>query len=266
MWVHQIDPVIVEVFGWQIRWYGLMYIIGFIIGGQILIHLSKEGFLKLKRKEIDAFVTTLILGMILGARLIYVFVYNWDYYRDHLLELLSIWQGGLSFHGALMGFVVVIFIWAKRTKRPFYQLGDSLALAGTLGVGFGRIGNFINGELYGRVSEAGWGVVFPEGGPYPRHPSQLYEAFFEGFFLFSILWFLRGRVRFHGVISAVFLIGYGTFRYGIEFFREADPQLGYYFGGTTTMGQILCVLMIVAGFGIYAHAKKNRDPVEIIIS
>lgn len=261
MWVHNLDPVIFQVWGFQVRWYGMMYVIGFIVAVQIFNHLSRQRFLQMNRQEIDSFSMTMLIGMLLGARLTYVFVYNWDYHQNHLAEILSIWKGGLSFHGAIIGFIVVIAAWARKKRIPFYQIGDSAALSGTLGLGFGRMGNFINGELYGRISETNWGVIFPDGGPYPRHPSQLYEACFEGPVLFFLLWFIKRKAKHYGVISAAFLLGYGIFRYFIEFFREADPQLGYYLNGTTTMGQILCFIMIVGGVGIYLHGKRLHHPV-----
>ena len=262
MWTHNLDPVIFQIFGLQVRWYGLMYVISFMIAVYILNRLLKEKFLQMSRQEIDSFSTVMMIGMLIGARLAYVFIYNWDYYRDNLGSLLSVWQGGLSFHGAIVGFVVVMIVWSKKKGIPFYQLSDSSVLSGTLGLGLGRLGNFINGELYGRLSEDHWGVVFPSGGPYPRYPSQLYEAFFEGFVLFCLLWFIKRKVVYYGVISASFLLGYGILRYFIEFFREADSQLGYYLNGTTTMGQILCFFMVLSGLGFYFHAKRLNHPIS----
>ena len=263
MWTHDLDPVIFQIFNLSIRWYGMMYVIAFIVAGQILARLSRQGFLKLNKQEIDSFSTAMLIGMLLGARLTYVFIYNWDYHRNHPWELLSVWKGGLSYHGALMGFIVVMLIWARRKHIPFYQLSDSLALSVSLGVGLGRIGNFINGELFGRITQSNWGVIFPTGGPYPRHPSQLYEAFFEGLVLFLILWPVKRRTGHYGVVSAAYLLGYGVFRYFIEFFREADSQMGYYLNGTTTMGQILCLMMITLGIAVYYHTKMLRSPIQI---
>lgn len=258
MWTHNLDPVIFDLGPLQVRWYGLMYVIGFIIAGQLFNRLSKQGFLQFTKKDIDNFITTMMIGMFLGARLVYVFVYNWDYYSQNLSELLAVWKGGLSFHGAIIGFVITMIIWAKKKNLSFFQISDSLALAGTPGMCLGRIGNFINGELYGRTADVPWAMIFPGGGPYPRHPSQLYEAFFEGLILFCVLWAVKQKVNRYGIISTLFLVGYGVARYFIEFFREADSQLGYYFGGTTTMGQILCLLMIGAGlFVFYMSSKKN---------
>ncbi len=259
-----LDPVIFSMGPLQVRWYGLMYVIGFICAGFLFNRLIKEGFLQMDKKKIDSFITMQIMFMFVGARSAYVFIYNWDYYAYHLTELFAVWKGGLSFHGAVAGFFLGAIFFAKRNKLPVLQLTDITALAGPLGVMFGRIGNFINGELYGRVTDVSWGFIFPGGGPYPRHPSQLYESLFEGLILFLILWFIRTKVKSYGMITGIFFIIYGIFRYFIEFFREADAQLGYYFGGTTTMGQILCLLQIVFGIAVLIYAVKRPTPVNRI--
>ncbi|MDD0852602.1 prolipoprotein diacylglyceryl transferase [Halobacteriovorax sp. GB3] len=254
----QIDPVIFSLGPLQVRWYGLMYVIGFLIAGFLLKKLVQRNFFKVGVEKIDSLITTMLICMFLGARLIYVFVYNWDYYSHNLAELLSVWKGGLSFHGAIIGLVVGGIIFARRNNIPWFQVMDSVALAGCPGLFFGRMGNFINGELYGRVTDSPLGMVFPNGGPYPRHPSQLYEGILEGVVLTLILWLVVRRVKVYGIICAFFLIGYGSFRYFVEFFREADKQLGYYFAGTTTMGQILCLLMIIAGVLLMGFARKKN--------
>jgi phosphatidylglycerol:prolipoprotein diacylglycerol transferase len=258
-----ISPVIFSVGPLEVRWYGLMYVIGFIIAGQLFNILSKEGFLRLNKKQIDNYIAYyLIIGMFLGARIAYVFIYNWDYYSQHMDEILAVWKGGLSFHGAVAGLCLGTWIFARKHKLHFLEVTDSLAAAGTQGLFFGRMGNFINGELYGRVTDSPFGMVFKNGGPYPRHPSQLYEGILEGIILFLILWFMRKKVKIHGMISTVFMVGYGAFRYFVEFFREADAQLGYYFGGTTTMGQILCFIMILLGGFVFWYAKRLNLTVQ----
>lgn len=251
-----IDPILFSVGPLQVRWYGLMYVVGFIICGKLLAVLSNRQFFKLPKDKIDNFVTTSIIGMFLGARIFYVFIYNWDFYSKNLGKILAVWEGGLSFHGAVFGLCMTSIYVSRKLGVHWFQVSDSMVVAGTQGVFFGRFGNFVNGELYGRVTDSSLGMIFPLGGPYPRHASQLYEGFLEGIVLFAILWLMHRRVKLHGVCSAFFLIIYGVFRYIIEFFREADPQLGYYFGGTTTMGQILCFLMILIGIGLYLYAKK----------
>ncbi len=258
-YIHQLEPVIFSLGPIQVRWYGLMYVVGFLIAGQLFKKLSQEKFFRVSEEKIDSLITTLIVCMFLGARIFYVFIYNWDYYQDHLLELLSVWQGGLSFHGALTGLIVGGFIFGKRNNLSIGEVMDNVALAGTPGLFFGRIGNFINGELYGRTTDSAIGMIFPGGGPYPRHPSQLYEAVLEGVVLTLILWALKLKfVKRYGELAAVFIAGYGIMRFIVEFYREPDTQLGYYFG-FLTMGQILCFIMIVVGAIAYNLAlRKNQ--------
>jgi len=256
-YVHQLNPVLIDLGAVQVRWYGLMYVVGFIIAGILLKLLVKQNFLKVSVEKIDSLVTTMIICMFVGARTAYVFIYNWDYYSQNLTDLLAVWKGGLSFHGALVGLIAGGVIFARQNKLSWMEVMDSVALAGTQGLFFGRLGNFINGELYGRITNSSVGIIFPQGGPFPRHASQLYEAFLEGILLCLILWFVKSRVKVYGIIGAFFVGFYGVFRFIVEFFREPDSQLGYYFG-FITMGQILCFLMILAGVGLYIHAKKRN--------
>ncbi len=260
-YVHNLNPVIFGIGPLQVRWYGLMYVVGFIIAGYILKILVRKKFYKITEDKIDSMITTMILCMFVGARLAYVFIYNWDYYSDHLSELLSVWQGGLSFHGALVGLIVGGYIFGKQNGVSLAQVMDNVALAGTQGLFFGRMGNFINGELFGRQTDVAWGIIFKDGGPFPRHPSQLYEAFLEGLLLFAFLWFMQPRVKRYGEISAYFIGGYGVLRFIVEFFREPDTQLGYYFS-FLTMGQILCFLMIVVGVITYWLAARAKQEIS----
>lgn len=257
-YVHNLNPILLHLGPLQIRWYGVMYVIGFIIAGLLFKQLVKQGFFKIPMEKVDTLVTTLIVSMFLGARLAYVFIYNWDYYSQHLTELLAVWQGGLSFHGAIVGMCIGCWWFARQNKIPWLQVTDALALAGAQGLFFGRMGNFINGELFGRPTDSWVGIIFPQGGLMPRHPSQLYEAIFEGLVLCLILWLVKSRVKIYGIVSAFFLGGYGFFRFCIEFFREPDAQLGLYFGAFS-MGQILCFLMILFAFVIYFFAKKQQN-------
>jgi len=252
------DPIIISFGPIAIRWYALMYVVGFMVAGQLLKVLCKKGFFQVAEEKIDSLITTMFVGMFLGARVFYVFIYNWDYYQDHLGELFAVWKGGLSFHGALTGLIIAGYVFAKRNGISWAQVMDCVALSGTPGLFFGRMGNFINGELYGRITDAPVGMIFPSGGPYPRHPSQLYEGILEGLVLTMILWFLLKRVKHYGYLASTFLIGYGFFRFIVEYFREADAQLGYYFGGTTTMGQILCLIMIGVGLTALFYANKLK--------
>ncbi|MGZ3787653.1 MAG: prolipoprotein diacylglyceryl transferase [Bacteriovorax sp.] len=256
-YVHNLNPVLFDLGVVQIRWYGLMYVIGFIIAGFLLKVLVRNHFFKIAEEKIDSLITTMIVCMFIGARTAYVFIYNWDYYSQNLGDLLAVWKGGLSFHGALVGLIVGGVIFARQNKLSWMEVMDSVALTGTQGLFFGRLGNFINGELYGRITTSSIGIIFPQGGPFPRHASQLYEAFLEGLLLFAILWMVKARVKIYGIIGGVFVGLYGVFRFIVEFFREPDSQLGYYFG-FITMGQILCFIMILAGVGLIIYAKKKN--------
>ncbi|NOT79559.1 MAG: prolipoprotein diacylglyceryl transferase [Bacteriovoracaceae bacterium] len=257
-YIHNIDPVIFDLGPLQIRWYGLMYVIGFIIAGYLLKVLAKEKFFKVEIEKIDSLVTTMIVCMFLGARFFYVFIYNWDYYSVNMLELLAVWKGGLSFHGALVGLCIGGYIFGRQNKLTWFEVMDCVALSGSQGLFWGRLGNFINGELYGRPTSSFVGIIFPNGGGLaPRHASQLYEAFLEGVLLTLILWIMKSRVKVYGMISAFFIAGYGLFRFVVEFYREPDSQLGYYFG-FLTMGQILCFIMIIVGTGVGFYAKQRN--------
>lgn len=256
-WQHNLNPIILDFGAIQVRWYGLMYVIGFLIGGYLLGKLTEQKFFKTTKENVDSLVTTVIILMFIFARLAYVFIYNWDYYSDHLEELLSVWKGGLSFHGAIVGFVIGGLLFARKHNLSWFQVMDSIALAGTQGLFFGRLGNFINGELYGRMTDSWVGIIFPQGGPYPRHPSQLYEAVAEGIILSLLLWMIKSRTKIYGIISAFFMIGYGSFRFMVEFFREPDAQLGFIVG-SFSMGQILCFIMILIGIILLKIANDKK--------
>ena len=266
-YVHNLNPVIFDlgtILGFgpiQVRWYGLMYVVGFIIAGYLLKVLIRNKFYKITEDKVDSMITTMILCMFVGARLAYVFIYNWDYYSEHLSELLAVNKGGLSFHGALVGLIVGGWIFGRKNKVSLAQVMDNVALAGSQGLFFGRIGNFINGELYGRTTDAWVGIIFKDGGPFPRHPSQLYEAFLEGILLSVFLWFMKNKVKNYGELSGYFIGGYGILRFCVEFFREPDSQLGYYFG-FLTMGQILCFLMIIVGVITYFVARRMKEEIS----
>lgn len=261
-----IDPVFFSIGPISVHWYGLMYVIGFLLGTFLLKKLVREGVTELKPSLVDTYVTYLIIGLFIGARLVYVFIYNWKIYAADPLEIFAVWKGGLSFHGGLLGLVCATCFFVYRYKVNFFSLADGMAVAAAPGLFFGRMGNFINGELYGRITDSKIGMLFPGAGPYPRHPSQLYEAVLEGIVTFFILWCLRKKVKYDGILSGLFLVLYGTFRYCIEFFREPDVQLGLFFWGTTSMGQILCLLMIVSGI-IYisiCYKMKRKKNYHVI--
>ncbi|OGQ35575.1 MAG: prolipoprotein diacylglyceryl transferase [Deltaproteobacteria bacterium RIFCSPHIGHO2_12_FULL_43_9] len=252
-----IDPVLVHLGPVEIRYYGLMYVLGFIVAFLFLRKLSKEGFFKFSYPEISDLLFWLFVGLLIGARIFYVIFYNPTIYLQHPLSIFAIWEGGLSFHGGLAGVIFVAWIYSKKKNIPFLHLGDSMTLVAPFGLFFGRIGNFLNGELYGRITTLRWGTIFPNGGPYPRHPSQIYEALGEGLLLLAILWLAKTKVKHTGIISALFLICYGIIRFFIEFFRLPDVQLGFIIG-QFSMGQILCFAMIIAGGIIFYYARKGR--------
>lgn len=250
-----IDPVILSLGPIHFRWYGAMYVLSFIIGAALLKYLADKKFWPLPPKDIDQFITYLLIGMFLGARAAYVLLYNWEHYSNNFLEVFAIWKGGLSFHGAVLGMCLATWLFARKKEVHFLQLSDCLALAGTPGLFLGRMGNFINGELYGRVTDSWIGIVFPEGGPFPRHPSQIYEGVLEGIILFCFLFFLHKRQQYYGFVSSFFLLAYGVFRFFVEFFREPDIQMGYFLT-FLTLGQILSLLMIPLSYIVLKHAER----------
>lgn len=251
-----ISPEIIKIGPLSVRWYGLMYLIGFICSYLIVKGEIKRRGLRVERDFLENLYFYLILGLLVGARLGYVIFYNLPYYINHPLEVFAIWQGGMSFHGGLIGVIVAAFIFTKTRKFDFFTLTDMLVITAPIGLGLGRIGNFINGELFGRITDVPWAMVFPEGGPLPRHPSQLYEAVLEGVLLFIILWFLKDKFTRSGIVSSLFLILYGVFRFFVEFFREPDPQIGYIMG-IFTMGQVLCCLMILTGLSLFFYRSRK---------
>ncbi len=260
----EIDPVAFSIglfgFSFAIRWYALAYLTGFLGGwvyGGWLADLDRDR--RPNREDIDNILPWLVMGVILGGRLGYVLFYNLDYYLQHPLRIPFIWEGGMSFHGGLVGVVVVCAAYARYYKFSPLAMGDIIAMVAPIGLFFGRIANFINGELFGRISTVPWAVRFPYGGNLPRHPSQLYEAFLEGVVLFVILFILARKPdirRTPGILFGVMLAGYGASRFIVEFFREPDPQIGLllqYF----TMGQFLCLPMMAAGAGVVWYARKK---------
>ena len=241
-----IDPVILKIGPLSMRWYGLMYIFGFVSSYLLVIYQLKKKALKIDRAIIDDLFFYLILGLIVGARLGYVIFYNLGFYLENPLDIFIIWRGGMSFHGGLIGTFIVCLLVIKKKKLNFFQTVDLIIPTCPIGIGFGRLGNFINGELFGKPTSVPWAMVFPEGGPSPRHPSQLYEMFFEGILLFCILWIYKDKKKRDGDVFALFLILYGLFRIFCELFREPDSQLGYIFS-LLSMGQILSLCMIAIG-------------------
>jgi len=257
----QIDPVIFSLGPLKVRWYGLMYVFGFAAAYLLVARQIRTYRLKFIEDHFEDLNFVLIIGLILGARLGYVVFYNTGYYLHNPGEIFAVWQGGMSFHGALLGLVTAGVLFCRKKGLPFLKTADLYAVTVPIGLGLGRIGNFINGELFGRVSDVPWSMVFPAGGPLPRHPSQLYECLLEGILLFTILWFLKS-VHYNrkwpaGSLFAAFLIGYGLLRSFAELFRQPDIQLGFLVGGLT-MGQILSSLMILTGIVIIIFNRQKR--------
>lgn len=260
-----LDPIAFKIGPVAIRWYSLAYMFGFLGGwiyGRELVKRQPLGRVSLK--QVDDFIVWVVLGVILGGRIGYVLFYNLPYYMTAPGEAFKIWQGGMSFHGGLIGVVIAVIAYAIRQNIPVLRLGDLSAAGATIGLFFGRIANFINDELYGRVTDVPWAIIFPKAGPEPRHPSQLYEAASEGLLLFIILYVLMRYTKMpgrYGAIFGVFLTGYGISRFLIEFVREPDVQIGLYFD-LISQGQILCVPMILVGLGLIWHAyRKPAVPV-----
>ncbi|MDA0261173.1 MAG: prolipoprotein diacylglyceryl transferase [Proteobacteria bacterium] len=250
-----IDPIIVSIdLGFMrlaIRWYALAYVAGLILGWRYVRRYAAYPEARLTVLQVDDFLVWATLAVVLGGRLGYVVFYQAAYFAAHPLEIFLVWQGGMSFHGGLVGVTLALIMFARRHQLPLLRLADAIACAVPIGLFFGRIANFINGELFGRLSDAPWAVVFPAGGPSPRHPSQLYEAALEGLVLFVILLIASRRpsVRARpGTLTGIFCAGYAVARALVELFRQPDAHLGFLFGATT-MGQLLSLPLL--GFGLF---------------
>lgn len=255
-----IDPIAIQLGPIAIRWYALAYITGLTLGWLYIKRLVRFPPHAMREIDVDDFLVWATLGVVLGGRLGYVVFYKPAYYFSHPLEIVQLWQGGMAFHGGALGVIIAIILFAKRRGLNLFAIGDVVCCAVPIGLFFGRIANFINGELYGRVApDALLAMVFPGGGPEPRHPSQLYQASLEGLALFiilALLWRVRSFRERRGALAGTFLIGYGIARIIGEFFRQPDAHLGFLVGGAT-MGQLLSLPLIVAGAGVIAWAFKR---------
>ncbi len=270
-WNHipeKIDPVLFQIGAFQLRYYGLMYIVAFSIVYVLVLHRVKKEQYEYSGELIQGYMLWAALGLIIGGRIGYVLFYNLEYYISHPLEIFLPFSftgglhftgiGGMSYHGGLIGVLSGVIMFCYKNKISFWSSVDLFAPAIPLGYMFGRIGNFINGELYGRVTTVPWGMYFPlDTTGQLRHPSQLYEAFFEGLFLFFVLWSLRKKRMFNGFLFSLYLVGYGLVRFFIEFVRQPDYQLGFILG-SFTMGQILCFLMIIAGAAVFLIRNRHE--------
>ena len=257
----QFDPVAFHIGPLAVRWYGLMYLIGFVLFAALGKLRARENLLTgWHPRDVDDMLFYGVFGVILGGRLGYVLFYKPSYYLAHPLEILALWQGGMSFHGGLLGVLIVLTLFARSRHKRWLEVTDFVAPLAPLGLAAGRLGNYINGELWGRPSTLPWAMVFPQVDTLPRHPSQLYEFALEGIVLFALLWFYSRRRRPVGAVSGLFLAGYGTFRFLVEFAREPDDFLGLLKLGWT-MGQWLSLPMIVAGIALilWAYWREGKS-------
>jgi phosphatidylglycerol---prolipoprotein diacylglyceryl transferase len=252
-----INPILIEFGPFRLSWYGLMYVFGFAASYFLVLYQLKRKDFGLSKPDVENLYFYLILGLVIGARLGYVLFYDLKMYLADPLEIIRIDHGGMSFHGGLIGVVIVGVLFSRENKKSFWKIADLIIVTAPIGLAFGRIGNFINGELYGRVTRVPWGMIFPRGGTLPRHPSQLYECALEGGLLFMILWLLKDRKLPDGSLLAFFLFLYGSFRFFVEFFREPDVQLGFILG-SFTMGQVLCSLMMIGGVLLMVYVRMRR--------
>ena len=267
MFTHNFSPVFIDFGLFQVKWYSLAYILGIFIGWLYAIKIIKETennelhFKQIKKSDFDDLVIYLLFGVIIGGRLGYVIFYNIEYYSQNFLEIFKLWQGGMSFHGGLAGVILSILFYSKKKGENFFKFSDIVCCVAPIGVFFGRIANFINGELYGKASSLPWAVIFPDAGNFPRHPSQIYEAVLEGLALFLIINYLalKKKLLFKpSLISSIFLILYSVFRIFSESFREPDKHLGYFFK-YFSLGTILSLVTLLVGFFIILLMKKNEQ-------
>jgi len=267
MLIHNFDPVFIDFGAIEIRWYSLAYIFGIILGWMYIkriiskLEKSEHGHISIKQTEFDDFLIYLVVGIILGGRLGYVIFYDLSFFSQNPAEILKLWQGGMSFHGGLLGVIISTFIFSKIKKISFFKYADILACAAPIGLFLGRIANFINGELVGKVSTTPWAIIFPEFGNSPRHPSQIYEAILEGIVLFILLNYLAVKKELllkTGYVSGLFLIFYSILRIFSENFREPDVHLGYFFN-YFSMGTLLSYATLLGGFLIIIYLKKNEQ-------
>lgn len=253
-----IDPVAIALGPIKVHWYGLMYLFGFIAVYLLGQHRAKQTWSAIKPEAIEDLVTWGAIGVILGGRIGYILFYNFAEFINNPIVLFKIWQGGMSFHGGMLGVFIAMYFFAKKQNCTLFQLTDIIAPIAPIGLGLGRIGNFINSELWGRPSDIPWAMVFPNGGDIPRHPSQLYEAFLEGLLLFIILWFYSQKPRATMATTGLALCLYGCFRFLAEFFRMPDAHLGFIALDWLTMGQLLSTPMMMIGALMLYFANRKK--------
>lgn len=253
----QIDSIAFQVGPLAVRWYGLMYLFGFICAYVLILQLTKKSQFAINSDTVADLLFACVLGVVLGGRLGYTLFYNFDYYWRHPIEVFYVWQGGMSFHGGLLGVIIAASLFCRKRQLPMGEIADILVISSCCGLLFGRIGNFINGELWGRVSDVPWAMIFPGAGPYPRHPSQLYEALLEGPILMVLLLLINRHGFKPWTVFFSFISCYALFRFIVEFFRQPDAHLGILSTGVT-MGQMLSLPMLIIGIiGVVVLNRKR---------
>lgn len=260
MWVHDINPVALDLDFIQIHWYGLMYLVGFAAAYFLGCHRAAKPGSGWNGDMVSDFIFWGAMGVVLGGRAGYVLFYNFDQFLADPLWLFALWDGGMSFHGGLLGVLVAMALFGRKHGKGFFEMGDFVSPLIPIGLGAGRIGNFIGGELWGRATDQTWGVVFPRVDQLARHPSQLYQALLEGLAMFALLWWFSAKPRPRMAVSGLFLLLYGVFRSAVEFFREPDSHIGFVAFGWMTKGQLLSLPMILIGAGLIAlaYAQQRR--------
>ncbi len=257
IWTHAIDPIAIAIGPLQVHWYGLMYLVAFASAYTLGTYRARRAALW-SEQSLSDLIFYGALGVILGGRMGYVLFYHFDLFLDNPLWLFYVWEGGMSFHGGLLGVVAVLFWFARKEQKTLLEIGDFVAPLVPLGLAAGRVGNFIGGELWGRATDQTWGVIFPRAQEaIARHPSQLYEAFLEGVVLFAVVWFYSAKPRAVGAICGLFLTGYGLARISVEFFREPDAHLGFISFNIFTLGQLLSLPMVLIGIWLLMRAKSR---------
>lgn len=276
-YLHQIDPILASLGSLHLHWYGLMYVLGALGGEWLGKQRAKELWRGMDARAMESILIWAMVGVIAGGRIGYMFFYGWQELVRNPLNVLKVWEGGMSFHGGLLGVMLAMFLWSRRTQRHVFDVYDFIIPLVPLGLGLGRLGNFIGGELWGRVTQVPWAVIFPQAlSPQPanqadllaqyqaglldvqaRHPSQLYQAFWEGVVLFALIWWFSRTQRPRYAVSGMFLLIYGIGRFAIEFLREPDAQIGFILLPWMSMGQLLCLPMIFGGTGLLVYAYRR---------
>lgn len=258
----EINPIAIQLGPIAVHWYGVMYLVGFVMAWWLGVIRAKQSAGQWKSTQIGDLLFYCAIGVIVGGRLGYVLFYDFETVLRNPLALFAIWRGGMSFHGGLVGVACALWLYARNSGKKFFEITDFIAPLVPIGLGLGRLGNFINGELWGRVTTVPWGMIFPNAGPLPRHPSMLYEFLLEGVVLFTVLWLFSARVRPAPAVTGLFLVLYGCFRFFVEFFRQPDPQLGFIALGWLTMGQLLSLPLIAGGAFLigWAYQKPPGKP------